>query len=459
MFTRDVIRTPIDVDDIIEKSGNSRTVVTLIVLAFFIILFDGFDIATLSYAAPNIIKDWHIESRAALGVALSANLVGALVSAPIFGMIADRYGRKIVILLCCLLMGLSSLAVVMVSSLQPLLVLRFITGLGLGGAAPTLIALTAEFAPARHRAIVITLMYSGISVGGAVAGGLTAWVVPTAGWQILFIVGGVAPLVFGALAFVWMPESLKFLVVRRPESLRARALASRLMGRELPPDAVLVIHEVAEASAKAKPGIWPRELFLGRLVLITPLLWLSKISIQMAFYCTTSWMPTLLGELNVPADEAATATMSFQIGGALGGFILSHLIDRRGLAAVAVFFALGVPGVCSIGFAAHWSNMLLPVTFCAGLCVMGVQYGLNAISAMVYPTALRSYGIGWAVATSRLGAISGPLLGAAALGLGLPTEMALAAGALPLVAGALSSIGLSRVVKAAIGRTAQIQAA
>ncbi len=439
------MRTEIDVEELLDRAGINGTTVTLVLLAFCIILFDGFDLAALSYAAPHIVTDWAIGSKAALGVAFSASLVGMLVGAPVFGLIADRRGRKMVILLCCLLMGLPTLAVAAVHSLDALLVLRVITGVGLGGAAPCLIALTAEFAPRRHRALVVTVMYTGISLGAALAGVLAAWVVPVAGWHILFVVGGIFPLVFGIASTVWMPESLKFLVTRHPGDARTRRLASRLSGTAIGLETRFVVRDFAEDNARVKPGLIPRELFLGRLAFVTPLLWASKVSILMAYYCVTSWLPTLLGALHLSVDQAATAAISFQIGGALGGLALSGWIDRRGLATVALFFAFGVPGVCLIGYAAPWSAALLAVTFVAGFCVMGVQYGLNAISAMVYPTALRTYGVGWSTAVSRLGAIAGPMLGAFALEAGLPVRLTIASAALPLIFGALASFGLARV--------------
>ncbi len=441
------MRGEMDVEDVLTLGGITGTTVALLVLAFLIMLFDGFDLAALSYAAPYIVTEWGIGSKAALGIAFSASLVGMLVGAPVFGLLADRHGRKLVIVSCCVLMGCATLAVTTVSSLAPLLALRFLAGIGMGGVAPCLIALTAEFAPSDRRATVVTVMYTGISAGAAIAGGLAAWAVPYAGWHLLFIVGGTAPLAFGLLAAIWMPESLKFLVTRRPQDKRTRALAQRLSRNQIDPGVTLIVRDVVEDGGRARPGLFPRQLFLGRLAFVTPLLWASKISILMAYYCVTSWLPTLLTALKLPIDQAATASVAFQVGGALGGLALSQWIDRRGMSAVSMFFAFGIPGVCSIGYVAHAGAMLLlPVSFMAGFCVMGVQYGLNAISAMVYPTSLRTYGVGWSTAVSRAGAIAGPMLGAASLALGLPTELAIAAAALPLAAGALASFFLWRTV-------------
>jgi AAHS family 4-hydroxybenzoate transporter-like MFS transporter len=254
------------------------------------------------------------------------------------------------------------------------------------------------------------------------------------------------PVLFCFLSAIWMPESLKFIAVRRPGSPRGIAMAERMSGRKFPSGTVLVVNELVEDGERSEPGLWPKALFIGRLNLITPMLWISKVTILMAYYYTTSWLPTLLGELNVAPHQAATAAMFFQVGGAFGGLLLSYWMDRRGLAAVALFFLLGVPCVSTIGFAAHNMSALYSVTFCSGVCVMGVLYGLNAISAMVYPTAIRTYGAGWAAAIGRLGAIAGPMLGAACLSLGLSIEWTIAVGALPLIAGAASSLGLSRVV-------------
>ena len=196
-----------------------------------------------------------------------------------------------------------------------------------------------------------------------------------------------------------------------------------------------------------RPGLIPRALFSAGLAMVTPLLWLSKASILMAYYGITSWLPTLLTALHVPIDRASMAAVAFQVGGAIGGLALSLLIDRRGIMAVALFFLLGAPIVCGIGYVSHLHFLLYVTTFTAGLFVMGVQYGLNAVSAMVYPTTLRSYGVGWSTAVSRFGAIAGPFLGAWSFALGLPIEVAIGSAALPLLLGGSASLGLAHALR------------
>ncbi len=394
-----------DVSRFIDERKMTRFNAALVIWSFFIVLFDGYDISAISFAAPELIKAWAVTNRAALGPVFSASLFGILIGSPLFGYLGDRYGRKFAVIGSCLIFGGFTLAACWASSLQGLLNLRFAAGIGIGGLLPNLIALNAEYAPRRFRATMIILMFTGITFGGSLPGAISVWLVPHYGWQAIFVVGGVLPIVMAAAAALWLPESLKHLVVKEKERARAVALLSTL-GPSIDGQTKLVV-----ADEKIYKGFNPKYLFEGGLALITPLLWICFACNLMGFYFLISWLPTLLTGAKLPPSEAAIATALVQIGGTVGGLALARPIDAKGFLPVTILFACAVFAVGALGYVGLSSYGALMVTvFLAGFCVLGLQFGLNASSALIYPTSVRSNGSGWAFGTrlyvSRFGGLS-----------------------------------------------------
>ncbi len=433
----------IDIARLVDERRVSAFNIGLVALSFMVILFDGYDLTAIAFAVPYIIKQWGLAGGAALGPVFSASLFGILFGSPILGYVGDRFGRKTAVVASCLIFGVFTLALVRASSLTELMYLRALAGVGLGGLMPNLIALNGEYAPRRFRATMIILMFCGVTFGGALPGAIAVWLVPSFGWQALFYVGGILPLVMAACTILWMPESVKFLALREQTRAKAVAILSRLMpDLSIGPNTKLIVG--GETGYKK---FSPRLLFSEGLALITPLLWLCFAINLMGYYFLVSWMPTLMtGQKILSPADAAIATSLIQLGGTLGGIVLCRPVDTKGFAPVAFYAIAAVPCVAAIGYAAVYSHVaLLVVAFHAGFCLLGLQFGLNAASAMVYPTAFRSNGSGWAFGVGRFGSIAGPIFGGFLIQLQLSLPALFVIAAIPFAIGALGSIVLARL--------------
>jgi AAHS family 4-hydroxybenzoate transporter-like MFS transporter len=431
----------VDVSRFVDEQKVGAFHVKLLILSFFIVLFDGYDIGAAAFAAPSWIKAWGIASRAALAPVLAASLLGILFGAPILGFIGDLFGRKKAIIVSCLIFGGFTLVGAWANSLEAMWYLRFLAGIGIGGLLPNLIALNAEFAPRRFRATMIILMFTGITFGGSVPGAVAAWLVPHYGWPIMFWIGGVAPIAMALIAYFALPESIKYLTVQRRWPQVARIVAAMQPGIAVGPDTRFVLADEQHATRFS-----PKLLFSDGLGAITPLLWLLFVLNLMGFYFLASWNPTLLANANVSESLAAIGTALFQIGGTIGGLTLSRPIDRKGFLPVTILFALAVPVIASIGYVGKLSPVLLMlVLLLGGFCVLGLQFGLNAASAMIYPTAVRSNGSGWAFGIGRFGSVAGPYIGGYLIAQRVPIEQLYLLAAIPFAIGAVVCFVLTRL--------------
>jgi AAHS family 4-hydroxybenzoate transporter-like MFS transporter len=386
----------VNVAQLVDERPVSAFHVILVGFSFLIVLSDGYDITAIAFAAPHLIREWAITDRSALGPVFSASLFGILVGSPLFGYVGDRYGRKAATIASCVTFGVFTLAAAWSSSLAEMLWLRALAGLGLGGLMPNMIALTGEYAPRRYRATLIILMFCGVTLGGAVPGAIANWLVPTYGWRIIFLVGGVLPIVLAVCAAVWLPESAKFLVLKNDRARTVAMLARLAPDVPIGPDTQLVVPQ-----EKAYAGFSPADLFRDGMALITPLLWLCFAVNLMGFYFLISWMPTLLtGQKILAPGDAATAY--------------------------------------------SWTALMVMV-FLAGFCVLGLQFGLNAASAMIYPTAFRSNGSGWAFGVGRFGSILGPILGGYLIAMQLSLDKLFLLAAIPFAVGAVACLVLARL--------------
>ena len=431
----------VDVSQLIDERRINAFNIKLVLFSFLLVLLDGYDITAAAFAAPYLVKEWGITSMAALGPVFSASLVGVLIGSPLFGYVGDRFGRKIAIVGSCLMFGVFTLACTKAGGVTDLIYLRLLAGIGIGGLLPNITALNGEFAPRRIRATMIIVMFTGITFGGALPGLVSATLVPQYGWQVLFLIGGAAPIAIAILAIFLLPESLKFLVLnnRRREAIVGvvRALDPAL---SIGPETRFVIQ-----GEPAFSGFTPKLLFAGRLAYFTPLLWVMFICCQMTFYFTNSWLPTVLATAQVPASHAALATSIFQIGGTVGGLALARPLDKHGFTPVAMLFALSLPIVGSLGFLTGIEPVLMTAVFFAGFCLLGLQLGLNAASALIYPTAFRANGSGWAFAVGRIGSVSGPVLGGILIAMKLPLYEIFLLLLIPLGVGTAASVVMARL--------------
>lgn len=359
----------------ITTANPSRLVVT-IGLCFMVALMEGLDLQAAGIAAVGMAQAFALD-KMQMGWIFSAGILGLLPGALVGGMLADRHGRKRILLGSVLLFGLFSLATAVAWSFPTLLLARLLTGVGLGAALPNLIALTSEAAGSRFRGRAVSLMYCGVPIGAALAAAL-GFSGLAAAWQTIFWIGGVVPLLLIPLLMRWLPESQAF--------------------------------QRAEASVPL------RTLFAPGHAAATLLLWLG-------------YFFTLLVGQGFRASQAAGVMFSLQIGAACGTLLLGALMDKLTPLRMSLLIYSGIlASLLALGSASSLNGMLL-AGFVAGLFATGGQSVLYALAPLFYPAAIRATGVGTAVAVGRLGAMSGPLLAGKMLALGTGTVGVMAASA------------------------------
>jgi MFS transporter, AAHS family, 4-hydroxybenzoate transporter len=428
------------IEELIDTQHFGRFNAGLLLWSFLAMMSDGFDISALASAAPQLSSAWHLAPQA-FSAAFSASLFGVLIGAPLLGIAGDRYGRKPAIVGGCALYGLATLATVWASDLNQVTVYRLIAGVGLGGLMPNTIALNSELTPARLRAALVVLMFTGITIGASFAGMVQAWLIPRWGWPIMFWVGGLVPLAVALCLTVALPESVKFLAAapgRRAQLLRTL--------RRLCPDLHLEDGVQLERSPEPVPsGVGLRQLFGPRLLWITPLLWSCFATALMANYFLNSWLPLIFVRQGLSAQQSGGAISLYHLGGTAGGLMVCLVLGRFGFASISALFALAMIAIAAIGLPGiSVLQMTLAVTL-AGCCTLGAQFGNNAAAGLLYPTAIRSRGVGWALAIGRFGSVLGPLVGGALLGMQLTLQQLFLLAATPMLIGVLCSLLLMRL--------------
>ncbi len=218
----------VDVPQAIDRLPVGRFQIQLVIACAAVLLADGFDTQAISFVVPGLIHDFGA-SRAQIGPVLSAGLFGLMLGALFISPLADRVGRRRIIIMSTIVFGGFTVATAFAQDLNQMLILRALTGLGLGGAMPNAIALTAEFSPQRRRTVMVMTMFCGFSLGGVVSGVLAAWLIPAFGWRSVFIAGGVFPLLLAPFLLMWLPESVRYLALGGLDNQRVGRLLARSM--------------------------------------------------------------------------------------------------------------------------------------------------------------------------------------------------------------------------------------
>ncbi|MDT8397957.1 MAG: MFS transporter [Pseudomonadales bacterium] len=430
----------IPINQLVDEQKIGWFNIKVLFWCFLAMFADGFDITAMSFAAPELSRLWTIDP-AAFGPVFSASLFGILFGAPLLGFVGDRYGRKVTIISGCLIYGFSTLAVIWASSLDQIFVLRFITGIGIGGLMPNTIALNAELSPKRFRARLIVLMFMGVTLGSSTPGFVSAWLMPAYGWQVIFLLGGLIPILIALCLLFVLPESVKYLATQ-PRRHAQLVRTARIMRPDL---SIAGDTSFVNPLEMATDISSTRDLFKGGLALITPLLWICFATSLMANYFLNSWMPLLFENNGIPADEAALTSSLYHLGGTFGGLLISMLLDRFGFAIIALLFVIAGPAIAMVGSEGLSHGGLAFFAALSGFAVLGSQFGNNASAGLLYPTNCRSKGVGLALAIARFGAIIGPLAGGILIGMGLPMQTLFVAAAIPMVIGVIAASLLARI--------------
>jgi MFS transporter, AAHS family, 4-hydroxybenzoate transporter len=429
----------VDVADYIDQQPVGSFQIKLLLTCAAVLFLDGFDTTAIGYVAPSLAKEWAL-TKAALGPVFSAGLFGLMIGALTFGPLADRVGRKKIIIFSTLAFGLGTLATAFIQDVNTLLVIRFLTGLGLGGAMPNTVAMTSEFSPHRRRATMVMIMFCGFSIGAALGGLLAAALIPKFGWRSVFVVGGAAPLLLVPILALRLPESVRFLSLTGGANARvAELLASINPKAAFALGTQFVVHEPALA------GMPVLHLFRDGRTLATLLLWVVFFMSLLDLYFLANWLPTVLNDLGASVSAAAVIGSMLQVGGVVGTFALGSVIDRFSFRALALVYFAAVFAVGAIGQLGHSVAMVTMAIFAAGFCIVGGQIAANALAAGFYPTSVRSTGVGWALGIGRVGSIIGPLVGGALMTAKWSTGSVFMAAATAAFCAALAAFSLSRL--------------
>lgn len=425
----------LDVQTFINQQPLSRYQWRVVILCFLIVFLDGLDTAAMGFIAPALSQDWGID-RSSLGPVMSAALVGMVFGALGSGPLADRFGRRGVLIVAVLVFGGFSLASAYATNVDQLLVLRFLTGLGLGAGMPNATTLLSEYTPERLKSLLVTSMFCGFNLGMAGGGFVSAKLIPAYGWHSLLVLGGVLPLLLALVLMVWLPESARFLVVRNRGTDRVR--------KTLAPIAPEVVAQASSFSVPEQKVVAARNVFAvifsGTYGAGTMLLWLTYFMGLVIVYLLTSWLPTLMRDSGASMEEAAFIGALFQFGGVLSAVAVGWAMDRFNPHKVIGLFYL-LAGVFAYAVGQSLGNMTLLATLVlvAGMCVNGAQSAMPSLAARFYPTQARATGVSWMLGIGRFGAILGAWSGATLLGLGWNFEQVLTA---LLVPAALATVAV-----------------
>ena len=386
--------------------GYQRALVALTALT---IMIDGADVQLLGVAVPAMMADWGA-ARAAFAPVLAGGLAGLMIGGALGGVAGDRFGRRVALIGTLLIFGVLTLAVAAVDNLLALGVLRFLAGLGFGGTLPNAAALVSEYVPLRHRPFAVTLAIVCVPIGGALAAIVAGIALPAYGWRVLFVVGGLMPLLVAAIMFASLPESPRYLA-RLPARWPELARLLRRFGHDVPPDATFVEPErdIGRASLAA--------LFAADFRRDTVALWAAFAFCLLAVYAGFNWVPAMLTGAGLDAGVASAGIAAFNLGGVAGAIAGALLISRFGSRTTILGMALaaaasaGVMSTMRIAAGADTFPIVLMLGVTGGL-INGVQITLYALAAHLYPTAVRATGVGSAASVGRLGAIASTYAGA-----------------------------------------------
>jgi len=424
------------VSEIIDQRPLSRLQISTIVLCALVLVLDGFDAQSLGFLAPSMARTFHVPVSS-FGPVFGAALFGLMISAMTSGPIADRWGRRWPIIVSTLTFGIFTLLTARAASFDQLLIFRFVTGLGLGGAMPNVVSLTSEYAPKRLSQVFVSMVFCGMPAGAVLGGLVGAVMLPRWGWASVLYVGGILPFLVALILIKVLPESVRFLGMRGAGPEKIHAILSRIS-----PDLATISIRAPAPEEASRQGFPVKHLFSDGRAAGTLLLWVPYFMNLLMIYFIVSWLPALLQQAKLPVTAGISAILLFSVGGMAGALLEGRLM--KSLPAwilLVVEFGISTLLIGSLAFALSFS-LIMTVTFVLGFTVQGAQAGLNALAASFYPTAIRSTGVGWALGVGRIGSIVGPVLGGVMLSIGWHAQQIFLAGAVPCLCAAIS-IGLT----------------
>jgi AAHS family 4-hydroxybenzoate transporter-like MFS transporter len=397
-----------DIHGWIDQHRLSGYQIFIAFLCFLIVALDGIDTAVIGFVAPSLLAEWKLNG-AMLSPVLAAGLVGLAIGAVVAGPLADRLGRKTIVVASVLVFGFFSLMSAFTPDVEWLTAARFLAGLGLGGAMPNAITLTSEYCPEDKRSLLVTTMFCGFTLGSALSGILAAHLIPLYGWRFMLALGGILPLVLAVILLLVLPESARFMVLRHAARERIVKVLRRIDdtvdvgGREF------AMSELESQGAGVSPV---RQLFAPRLRFGTIALWVTFWMSLLIVYLLTNWLPSLFRAAGFELSRAAMVTAMFQVGGTAGAIVLGRAMDKLNpYLVLSASYLAGIAFVFMVAYGFGSPFWLTLGVLGIGVCVSGSQVGADALAAAFYPTSNRSTGVSWALGIGRTGSIVGSFIG------------------------------------------------
>ncbi|WP_434447352.1 MFS transporter [Lentzea sp. E54] len=415
----------------------SRAQVQAVALCLVMNVVDGFDLLVTSFVGPAITKEWGL-SPSSVGVLLSGGLAGMAIGALFLAPFADRIGRRRITLGSLALAALGMFAASFTENLSQLLIARVVTGVAVGTMAASLPVLTSEYANNRRKGLAVALITTGYGIGAVTAGLSTSALVGSLGWRSVFVFGGIATSILFLVGLRFLPESIDYLVARRPRNALPRfnkILVS--MGRtpvdELP----------AHATTSRKVAM--ESLFRGGNAVRTVLVWLAFTSAQTAFYFASSWTPSLLLKAGMSNQQGISGGILFSLGGITGAALLGLLVSKvEARRLTAAYFGLAAVLLVLFSLSLGTLAIALVVAVLLGLFLNGTISGINVIVPTIYPAEARATALGMAVAVSRLGAVLAPLFAGYLVQAGWQPSAMYQVFTIPALVGAAATLLLTR---------------
>jgi len=419
------------VEKVIDESKFNKTHGLVLFWCAFAILFEGYDLVILGSIIPTITAELGFTSNQA-GLLSSITIFGMMLGAFIFGTMSDKMGRKNIIVFCVFLFSAFSFMIGFIESFYLFAIFRFLTGIGLGGVMPNAIALMTEFSPKRFKNTMVTIMFSGYSVGGILAAAVAIILLPILGWESTFFIAGI-PLLTIPFMYKTLPET-PYILVEKQRNNELKQILSKVNPtfKFQENDTFKTYHSNTDEGSSVA------ELFKKGRALSTIMLWVAFSMCLLMIFGMNTWLPGLMNAAGYPLHSSILFLLVLNIGaifGAIGGGWLSDRWKPKKV--LLLFFILATISIFLLGFKTNIFLLYLLVAI-AGASTVGTQIISNAYTSQYYPSKIRSTGVGWALGIGRLGAIAGPIMGGVLLTLELPTYQNFLAFAIPAAIGALA---------------------
>lgn len=393
-------------------ASKSKAMLTL-VLCFAIAVFEGFDLQSMGVAAPRMKAEFGLDNTQ-MAWAFSAAILGTLPGALLGGRYADKIGRKAVLLVSIFIFGVMSVLTAYAADFTLLLIIRFLTGLGMGGALPMMITMASEAVSEKYKGTAVSIMYSGIPFGGMLTAFVAIGLSGEEQWRHIFYVGGFAPMLLIPILLKFLPESKDYL-----NTVNQKATT--------PFFEVLFARERRSATIQ---------------------IWISFFFTLVVLYFLLNWLPLLMGAQGLGKTEANYVQIGYNVGGILGSILMGILLDRIKMSSVIKLIYIGIlVSLCCLAISPTVALLCLSAVGC-GLFIVGGQSALYGLAAMFYPTHMRGTGVGAAVAVGRIGSFAGPLFAGMLLSLGSSSAMVIGASIPLILIAAVAALLLVRKPKA-----------